>query len=65
MTDKKQEEAPKAPAKKIQGRVADERETFRRAGYVFTRAWVTLNPQPNAQQLGILKKEPAIKIREV
>jgi hypothetical protein len=49
----------------IQGRVADQRSSFRRAGYVFNRLWTTLAPQPGPMQLQILKSEPAVRLRTV
>lgn len=54
-----------APTKKlIQARIKDERDSFRRAGYVFTRKWLTLDPQPTGEVLAKLKAEKAIQIRE-
>jgi hypothetical protein len=47
----------------LEGRVSDERPSFRRAGFTFGRQWNTLEPQPTAEQLAILKQEPAIRIR--
>lgn len=68
MTSKKEAAAP-APVPqeskpKIQGRMSTDGTSFRRGPWVFTPRWQTLEPQPTAEQLAMLKAERHVQIRE-
>lgn len=43
--------------------VDSRRPQYKRAGYSFTRRWEELKPQPDADQLSILKADPALQVR--